>query len=109
MTSVIRKWIEKFPHRSSTSTRVLLSRVAKTSGYGCKKNCLEISFRGTVKSQRDQKSAKLLAEFNLVLHIDHEVIIGSFAEELRANDGGFLASRHGCRTSPMPQDTKEII
>ena len=64
---VIRKWIEKFPHRSSTSTRVLPSRVVKTSGYcyWCKKNCLEISCRGNVKSQRVQKSAKL---FKLVLH-----------------------------------------
>ena len=31
---VIQKWIEKFPPRSSTSIRVLLSRVVKTSGYG---------------------------------------------------------------------------
>ena len=58
----------------------------------CKKNCLEISYRGTVKSQRVQKSAKLLTEFKLVLH---EVIIATFAEELKANSEGFPTSRHG--------------
>ena len=67
----IRKWIEKFPNRSSTSTRVLLSRVVRKQVamvQSCKKNCPEISFRGTVKSQRVQKSAKLLTVFKLVLH-----------------------------------------
>ena len=34
----------------------------------CKKNCPEISFRGTVKSHRVQKSANWLTEFKLVLH-----------------------------------------
>ena len=33
----------------------------------CKKNCLEISFRETMKSQRGQKSSKMSTEFKLVL------------------------------------------
>ena len=32
--SEVENTIQKFPHKSSTSTRALLSRVVKTSGHG---------------------------------------------------------------------------
>ena len=49
----------------------------------CKKNCLEISFRGTVKSQRVQKSAKLLTEIKQD-NIDHEQVDEKQQAVLRA-------------------------
>ena len=109
---VIRKWIEKFPHRSSTSTRVLLARVVKTSGYCSlvQEDCLEISCGGTVKSQRVQKSAKLLTVFKLVLHETTRSSLLLSLKSLRpAAKDSLQADTERSRTSPIAQDTKEIV
>ena len=94
---VIQKGIEKFPPRSSTSTRVLLSRVVKTSGYG---SVVQEELSGDLFSWNREVTES--SEVREVAHRvqacvarDHEVIIATFAEELKANSEGFPTSRHG--------------
>ena len=82
----IRKWIEG----------VLLSHVVKTSGCG---SFVHKELSGTLVSwNREVTESSEVCEVahrvQACVARDHEVIIPTFAEKLKANSEGFLTSRH---------------